>query len=251
MGCYHDVGVVRGHLDLLLPLPRADGRPFPRLPWVVLLQPHVIGLLHVQDWWAIGDAGPGERGFSRYSVPRPLWDPCCWAARSTGDPERAQPGAAGVGPGWPSEAQQVRLGLPTRGVSGSAPPCPLTLVLLHERPHVPLLRAVREGAVPHVLALAAVLRMDAELQGRHGETLLSPVGLCHCPASGQALLGPHGPISEVPLPPCIPPRRSHRIAVGSCEWTAVASPTPTSSWPWTSPGGPAAPWSSCRIERAV
>ena len=137
------------------------------------------------------------------------------------------------------------------GVPGSAPPCPLTLVLLHERPHVPLLWAVRKGAVPHVLALAAVLRMDAELQGRHGETLLSPAGLCHCPASGQALLGSHGPICEVPLPPCTRPRCSHRIAVGSCEWTAVASPTPTSSWPWTSPGGPAAPWSSCRIEQAV
>lgn len=48
---------------------------------------------------------------------------------------------------------------------GPAPPCPLTLVLLHERPHVPLLRAVCEGAVPHVLALAAVLRVDAELRG--------------------------------------------------------------------------------------
>lgn len=39
----------------------------------------------------------------------------------------------------------------------------LTLVLFHEGPHVPLLRAVCEGAVPHILALAAVLGMDAEL----------------------------------------------------------------------------------------
>jgi hypothetical protein len=37
---------------------------------------------------------------------------------------------------------------------------PLTLVLLHEGPHVPLLRAVCEGAVPHILAFAAVLGMN-------------------------------------------------------------------------------------------
>lgn len=39
----------------------------------------------------------------------------------------------------------------------------LTLVLLHEGPHVSLLRAVCKGAVPHILAFAAILSMDAKL----------------------------------------------------------------------------------------
>lgn len=34
---YHDVSIVRGHLDLLLPFPRAEGRPFSWLARVVFL----------------------------------------------------------------------------------------------------------------------------------------------------------------------------------------------------------------------
>lgn len=55
---YHDVSIVRGHLDLLLSFPGADGGPFSWLPWVVFFQPHVIGLLHIQDW--AGDRVLGE-----------------------------------------------------------------------------------------------------------------------------------------------------------------------------------------------
>lgn len=125
-----------------------------------------------------------------------------------------------------------------------APPCPLTLVLLHERPHVPLLRAVCEGAVPHILALAAVLRVDAELWGE-GRASWVPLG-CHHP--GWRTGPPRAPWYPQPRShrPCTPRRHSRHIAVGSCGWMAVASPTPISSWPWTSPEGPAAPWSSCR-----
>lgn len=82
-----------------------------------------------------------------------------------------------------------------------APSRALTLVLFHERPHVPLLRAVRERAVPHILALAAVLRVDAELwAGREG-SLLSPAGRCRCPSQRSSPPGAPRPQSEVPLPP--------------------------------------------------
>lgn len=86
-----------------------------------------------------------------------------------------------------------------------APSRALTLVLFHERPHVPLLRAVRERAVPHILALAAVLRVDAELwAGREG-SLLSPAGRCRCPSQRSSPPGAPRPQSEVPLPPRHPP----------------------------------------------
>lgn len=49
----------------------------------------------------------------------------------------------------------------------------------------------------------------------------------------------------------LPHKCSHHIAVGSFEWMAVVSRTPISSWPWTSPEGPASPWSSCRPEVGV
>lgn len=75
------------------------------------------------------------------------------------------------------------------------------------------------------------------------------VGLCD--SSNQQTSPP-----KAPLPPHLSSYhhpaphswRSHHIAVGSCEWMAVASPTPISSWPLTSPEGPAAPWSNCRTD---
>jgi hypothetical protein len=122
---------------------------------------------------------------------------------------------------------------------------PLTFVLLHECPHVPLFGAVCKGAVPHVLALAAILCMDAELWvGR--DCLLSSAGLHHCLSHQDPSRDPAGTTAL-----CIQPQCSHHIAVGNCEWMAVASPTPISSWPWTSPEGPAAPWSSCRKQREL
>lgn len=66
----------------------------------------------------------------------------------------------------------------------TGPALALTLVLFHEGPHVPLLRAVCKGAVPHVLALAAALRVDAELQGGHGENRLSPTGFWYSTSLG-------------------------------------------------------------------
>lgn len=64
---YHDISIVCRHLDLLLSFPRADGGPFSWLPWVVFFQPHVIGLLHIQDW--AGDRVLGEGGASPSILP--------------------------------------------------------------------------------------------------------------------------------------------------------------------------------------
>lgn len=157
------------------------------------------------------DGGPGEHG-SLHSVPRPCGTP----AAGLPGPLETQRYGPGQGPG-----SKVRFsGCPGAcrvGVSPALPhPArPLTLVLLHERPHVSLLWAVCKGAVPHVLALTAVLCVDAELQGgAWGESAESCWMVSRPPASSQALLGPQGLTSEAPMPPCTPPWCSHRIAVG-------------------------------------
>lgn len=49
----------------------------------------------------------------------------------------------------------------------------LTFIFLHEGPHVSLLRAVGEGAVTHVLAFPAVLRMDTQLLKDREQNLAS------------------------------------------------------------------------------
>lgn len=134
-------------------------------------------------------------------------DPCGTPAAGLPGPLETQRGhGPGQGPG-----SKVRFsGCPGACRVGvrPAPPRParpLTLVLLHERPHVSLLWAVCEGAVPHVLALTAVLCMDAELQGGRGESLLSPAGWCDGPSQQPSPPGPQGLTSEAPMPPCTPP----------------------------------------------
>lgn len=203
----------------------------------------------------------GERGFFIRSAPRHPLD-----LGAGGIPGlavgRARSGAGGRRRAWVVAKGETAgaLGptddsgcLAVRGHWARPPPCPvfpLTLVLLHECPHVPLLRAVCEGAVPHVLALAAVLRVDAELPGGRGESLLSSPGLCYSPSrQASPRQAPQPPRLSSHHHPAPHSWRSHRIAVGSCEWMAAASPTPISSWPLTSPEGPAAPWSSCRAEQ--
>lgn len=99
-----------------------------------------------------------------------------------------------------------------------------------------------EGAVPHILALAAILGMDAELWVDKGK-----------PAESHEVVSLCWPVRRLPRPTtsCPPQKCSHRIAVESFEWMAMASQTPISSWLWTSPEGPSSPWSSCRSKKGL
>lgn len=175
-GHYHNVGIVRGHLDLLLPFAGADWGPFSWLPWVVFLQPHVIGLLHVQDWW-----GTGTERLVRGDPPILSCDSCCPTTGLPGQHESQRGcGLSHRDKGPDSKGRCIpqgvlgllmSWGVGNEGTPGWCPPClvcPLTLIVLHECPHVPLFWAVCEGAVPHILALAAILRVDAELWGGEG-----------------------------------------------------------------------------------
>lgn len=71
----------------------------------------------------------------------------------------------------------------------------------------------------------------------------------------ESLLSPTGCVTVRSLPrpttSCPPQKCSHHIAVESFGWMAMASPTPISSWLWTSPEGPFSPWSSCRSKMGL